>query len=371
MTARWLVPALVALTVAVPARADAAAQCATPAGVYRDNVGWAQKLVDPARIWPLADGSGQVVAVVGTGVDKTNAQFGSDQIPSTVDDCDGRGTFAAGIVAAKPNAATTFTGIAPGAKISAIRYTQATDGSGGDGPDPDALATAITEAIRDGATVVLVAVPASRSSRALDTAVAGALARDVVVVSPAAGTEAGVRSYPTALPGVVAVGAHDRAGAPVQAESGAYLSIAAPGADLVSTSAGADGELGHRWGITDPTFSAAYVAGVVALLRAYRPALEPADVLDRLIATASRPASGARDERLGWGTLNAYAAVADELPGGAAEPLSAGFAAPETVGAPADRRPAGVLTILGVAMAALLAITLAVIRRGQARNWRA
>jgi hypothetical protein len=287
-----------------------------------------------------------------------------------VDDCDGRGTFAAGIVAAKANPATTFTGIAPGARILAIRYTQATDRSGDAGPDPDALAAAITAAVNGGATVVLVAVPASRTSQALAAAVARAVARDVVVVSPAAGTEAGARSYPTALPDVVAVAARDRAGAPVQEESGAYLSLAAPGADLVSTSAGADGELGHRWGITDPTFSAAYVAGVVALLRAYRPALGPAEVLDRLITTASRPPSGSRDDRLGWGTLNAYAAVTADLPAGPAQPPDAAFVATEPVGAQEDRRPAGALTVLGVTMAVLLAIGLAVIRRGRARNWR-
>jgi membrane-anchored mycosin MYCP len=371
MNPRLLVLALITLMVAVPARAGASAQCATPAGVYRDSVGWAQKLVDPARIWPLADGSGQVVAVVGTGVDATNAQFGPTQILSAVDDCDGRGTFAAGIVAAQADSATTFTGIAPGARILAIRYTQATDQSDDAGPDPDALATAITAAVDDGATVVLVAVPALGTSRALTAAVAAALARDVVVVSPAAGTEADARSYPTAQPGVVAVGAHDRAGAPVQAESGAYLSLAAPGADLVSTSAGADGELGHLWGITDPAFAAAYVAGVVALLRAYRPALSPAEVLDRLTTTASRPPSGTRDARLGWGILNAYAAVAAELPAGAAQPPIAPFVATESVDVQPDRRPAGALTVLGVALAALLAIALVVIRRGQARNWRA
>jgi membrane-anchored mycosin MYCP len=365
---RTVASALVALAVCVPGKAEAAARCAEPAGVYRDTVGWAQKLVDPARIWPLADGSGQVVAVVGTGVDASNAQFGPVQVGSTVDDCDGRGTFAAGIVAAQANPATTFTGIAPRARILAIRFTQTTDGP--DDPDPDALATAITEAVDGGATVVLVAVPASRTSRALAEAVAGAVADDVVVVSPAAGTEAGAHSYPTALPGVVAVGALDRSGAPVQAESGPYVSLAAPGADLVSTSAGTGGALGHRWGVTDPTFSAAYVAGVVALLRAYRPELGPAEVLDRLVSTASRPPSGSRDDRLGWGTLNAYDAVAAVLPAGAARPPADAFVATESVGARKDHRSAGTLTVLGVALAALLATAIAVIRRGRARNWR-
>jgi membrane-anchored mycosin MYCP len=370
MSARLLALALVTLVVSAPARADASAQCATPSGVYRDKVGWAQKLVDPERIWPLTDGSGQVVAVVGTGVDTTNAQLGSDQDQSAVDDCDGRGTFAAGIVAARPDPATTFTGIAPGAGILAVRYTQTTDRSDNAGPDPDALAVAITEAVDGGATVVLVAVPAVRTSQALAVAVDDALARDVVVVSPAVGTESGVSSYPTALPGVVAVAAHNERGEPVQTEAGDYLSLAAPGADLVSTSAGAGGELGHRWGVTDPTFAAAYVAGVAALLRAYRPELSPSEVSERLTTTASRPPSGKRDDRLGWGVLNAYGAVAAELPAGAAPPPNAPFVPVEPVAAQQDRRPAGVLTILGVVLAAVLAIGIGVVRRGRMRNWR-
>src|SRR6476469_4092469 len=90
-----------------------------PAGVYRDAAGWAQRLTDPARIWPLTNGAGALVAVLGTGVDAGNTQFARGQVVagSDGDDCDGRGTFAAGIVAARPNPSTTFTGMAPGASV--------------------------------------------------------------------------------------------------------------------------------------------------------------------------------------------------------------------------------------------------------------
>jgi hypothetical protein len=359
-----------------PAPAMAAAQCATAAGVYRDGISWAQRLTDSERIWPLTDGSGQLVAVLGTGVDQTNAQFGQGQVMPGSDgaDCDGRGTFAAGVVAARRDSSTTFAGMAPGVKILALRYTQSTgNGTSADGPDPDALAGTIDRAVDAGASVILIVVPTPRSSPHLDAAVRNALSRNVVVVSPAVGDKPEARSYPTSLPGVIGVGAHDRAGLPLQAESGPHLAIAAPGNDLVSTSAGTSGKLGHRWAVNDPAFAAAYVAGAAVLIRGYRPTLNPAQVQERLTLTANRPPSGTRDDRLGWGILDVQAAVTAET----AVPASTTTNPPAPVipaAAPAKPPPhqrlPGLLAVLGVALAGLAVVAVAVIRRGRSRGWR-
>ncbi|MEE6261340.1 S8 family serine peptidase [Plantactinospora sonchi] len=356
---------------------DAAARCATPAGVYQDAVGWAQRLTDPSRVWPLTDGAGQLVAVLGTGIDVDNPQFGSEQVVAGSDrtDCDGRGTFAAGIVGARPDPATTFAGVAPGARLLALRYTGTTDGGAGaaDGPDPDVLADAVRRATEAGAGVILVVVPAARSSRALADAVRDALADDIVVVAPAVADRPGLRSYPTALPGVLGVGAHDQAGAAVQDEAGEHVTLAAPGGDLVSTAAGGKGRVGQRWGVSDPAYAAAYVAGTVALVRAYRPGLSPAQVRDRLTATANRPPNG-RDPRLGWGVLDVAAAVTAELPP-AAVGQAAAVPGSVTPAAGPERPPArprlpGVLALLGLAGAVLAGLTATVVGRGRARGWR-
>jgi membrane-anchored mycosin MYCP len=373
MTAGRLVAVGVLLAVFAPQSAAAAAQCATPAGVYRDGVGWAQRLTDPARIWPLTNGAGQLVAVLGTGVDAGNAQFAAGQVVPGSDgtDCDGRGTFAAGIVAARPDPTTTFTGMAPGAAVLGVRYTETmTSGTGGDGPDPDALAEAITRAVTAGAGVVLVVVPSRRDSPALGLAVRDAVARGAVVVSPATGDQPGMRSYPTSLPGVVGVGAHDRAGAPVQQESGDHVAVAAPGDGLVSTAPGTAGRPGHRWGVKEPAFAAAYVAGAVALMRAYRPELAPAQVLARLTATANRPPGGGRDPRLGWGVVDVPAAVSAELPEVSqvtAPPTTVAPAAGPVPPAPRPRLP-GVLALLGLAAAALAAVTAMVTTRARSAD---
>jgi len=372
--ARLLVAIGVLMAVTPPAAAAAVRQCAVPAGVYRDAAGWAQRLTDPARIWPLTNGAGALVAVLGTGVDAGNTQFARGQVVagSDGDDCDGRGTFAAGIVAARPNPSTTFTGMAPGASVLADRYTATMTDSGNDGPDPNALASAIDRAADVGARVVLVVVPAWRDSPALDTAVREAVARGVVVVSPATAGQPGFRSYPTSLPGVVGVGAHDRNGAPVQVESGDYVALAAPGEGLVSTSAGAGGRPGHRWGVKDPAFAAAYVAGAVTLMRAYRPELSPAQVLSRLTATANRPPGGGHDPRLGWGVLDVPAAVSAELPSmstRATPPRTVAPAAAPVAPVPHSRLP-GALALLGLVAAVLAAVTATVVtqaRKGTGR----
>ncbi|HEX6351955.1 S8 family serine peptidase [Actinophytocola sp.] len=359
---------LIALGVLLVApQVGVAAQCATPGGVYREGVGWAQRLTDPTRIWPLTNGAGQLVAVLGTGVDAGNAQFAPGQVVAGSDgaDCDGRGTFAAGIVAARQDPATTFSGMAPGANVFAVRYTETTDQSGRAGPDPNALAEALDRAVAARAGVVLVVVPSLVSSPPLEDAVRRAVAAGVVVVSPAVGDQPGIRSYPTSLPGVVGVGAHNRAGAPMQAEAGDYVSIAAPGDGLVSTAAGTGGQLGHRWGVKDPAFAAAYVAGAVVLVRAYRPGLRPDEVLARLTATANRPPGGGHDPRLGWGVLDVPAAVSAELPVGSRGVVSPATVEPAAAPTPAVARPRlpGVLALLGIGAAVLAVVVAGVLSR--------
>jgi hypothetical protein len=363
-----------------PAHADAG--CATAKGVYKQGTPWAQQLLDPQRIWPLSDGTGQIVAVIGTGVDAANTQFapgqvlpGADLLPgaaahaSADSDCDGRGTFAAGLVGAQASPSTTFAGLAPGVRLLPVRYTQST-GGGAQAGDPARLATAIRTATAAHAGVILVVVPATADSARLRSAVADAIRGGAVVVSPAAAGQAGAHSYPTADPGVIGVGSVDAHGAAQQPETGALL--AAPGANLVST---APARTGHAWGVTDPQFAAAFVAGAAALLRAYRPELTPAQVVTRLTGTADHPATAGRDARLGWGVIDPYLALtstrsvdaaASNAP--AARPRRIGPAAAPARRSRPDRWP-GVLAIIGLAAAATAGLAAAAVRRGWARRW--
>jgi hypothetical protein len=377
-----LLVALLVPVVATGASAVADPQCATPKGVYAGPPPWAQNLLDPARIWSMSNGSGVLVAVLGTGVDPGNAQFSAGQVLPEIDllaggpgapDCDGQGTFAAGIVAAQTNPATTFAGLAPGVRILPVRYAQS--GTPAGGGDPNLLATAIDKAVAEGAGVILIMVPADTDSNTLQLAVQNANAAGDVVVAPAVGDQADATSYPTATPGVIGVGALGQTGLAVQQEAGSYIAVAAPAANLVGTAAGARGQLGQSWPVTAPAYAAAYVAGAVALLRSYRPMLDPAQVGTRLILTASHPGSTGHDPRLGWGVLNAYAALSTDLPANAVAPTigASGRVAPRTQ-APAKQSSltegiVGLLVLLGIGLVGIIVAVLTALRRGRARGW--
>lgn len=365
-------------------RAGADPACAGPQGVYTGPAPWAQDVLTPAKEWPLSNGSGVQVAVLGTGVDPGNAQFAPGQILPEIDllagapsapDCDGSGTFAAGLVGAQPNSGTSFAGLAPGARILPVRY--AATGSPAGGADPDQLAIAIGRAVTAGSGVILITVPAGSDSNSLELAVQNATAQGDVVISPAVGTAPTATSYPTATPGVIGVGGIGQTGLAVQAESGTYIALAAPAANLVGTSAGARGQLGERWPVTGPAYAAAYVAGTVALLRSYRSALDPAQISTRLILTASHNGGVGHNPRLGWGVLDPAAALSSDLSPDAVAPTIGGLpntathpaansATPGSTGFPLRR--IGLFMLLGLGLVAAVVAVLASVRRGRSRR---
>jgi membrane-anchored mycosin MYCP len=361
-----------------------AAGCAQPTGVYADETPWPQKLLDPARVWPLTAGAGVSVAVLGAGVDANNAQFAQGQVRAGIDltgarqpattDCDGRGTFAAGIIAARVSTATIFSGVAPDARIIPIRYTH-TAQQGAATSDPNLLAAAIQSAVGAGAKVICVVAPSATDSPALHAAVAKARAADAVVVSPVATAQSsnGAPTYPTTDDLVLSVAAIGADGGAVSTQTGDYVDVAGPGKGLVGLAAGTGRKLGHVWPVDDPAFAAAYVAGVIALVRSYRPNLSAAQVVQRIERTATRTAAGARDPRLGWGVVDAYAAVSAEGMDGATSAVATApqRVQPARVAAMTRQDEATAATAIGgLVLSVTLALGVAVIRRGRSRGWR-
>ena len=344
------------------------AACAQPTGVYALAVPWPQRLLDPERIWPLTTGVGVTVAVLGTGVDAAQPQFASGQVrPGMVvrgagratADCDGRGTFAAGLVAAQSTGESTFAGMAPGARILPVKFTETTD-RGPAGADPDALADAIDAATDAGAGVIYVAVPTTVDSDRLRAAVARAIAADAVVVaSVAAGgsSASDATAFPASDPAVLSVGAVDPGGKTITSGG----DVSAPGAGLVSLAAGSSGTAGHVWPVDDPVYSAAFVAATAALVRAYRPDLTGAQVVARIERTAA------------GGMVDPYAAVtAEGIDGVVATASAVGIVAPAPPDSPAARDIRAAATAFGVLLAAAGAVVVAlVLRRARSRGWRA
>lgn len=124
----------------VPAGAGNAAlrtapACATALAPVRPVAAlpWPQQRYDPARLAPLANGTGVTVAVVDSGVDRVHPQLagrvlaGTDLLDAGGDgrrDCAGNGTGVASIIAAAPRPGVAFHGLAPGARILPVRVSE-------------------------------------------------------------------------------------------------------------------------------------------------------------------------------------------------------------------------------------------------------
>ncbi|WP_410663442.1 type VII secretion-associated serine protease mycosin [Amycolatopsis sp. lyj-84] len=297
-------------------------ECLPPPQETAVRTPWPQHMLQPQQVWPLSKGEGVTVAVVDTGVDAANAQFGgrvsagADVTANGAanDDCLGHGTFVAGIVGAAPVAGSGFAGVAPAVTILPIRVATTMDNDKAGSLTPKRLADGIRRAVDGGAGVINVSAGTTDQSPELAAAVLYAEQRNVVVVASVANEkEQGVKAtYPAAFPSVLAVGAVDSAGAHVETSAVArYVGLAAPGKDVISIGPGGPG----HWQGSGTSYAAPFVAGTAALVRAYHRDLDAAGVRDRLRATAIPPAAAVPDPALGWGTVDPVAAVTEVLPG--------------------------------------------------------
>ncbi|MGL5859206.1 MAG: S8 family serine peptidase [Angustibacter sp.] len=379
---------LVASSAGVASQPAAAApsRCTEPGFIHQTEVPWALERLAPQRGWPLSHGDGVLVAVIGTGIDASNAQFAPKQVrpgasmigggPASTD-CDGTGTFVAGLIAARPDPATTVVGLAPGADLLPVRVMQSRENQPALA-EPDDAARGIEYAIKQDADVIVVYAAVARDSTALKRAVKNAQKAGAVVIAggwsvPNSTTDRPATLAPCSYPGVIGVAAVDPNGTAAEGScSEKDVDIAAPGVDLISTSSGADGKLGHISAIGGglPGLAAGYVAGAAALVLGYEPGLSPAQVQDRLLRSATRGPTGGRDGQLGWGIVDPYAALtvttrdpsAPPAPGQSITPL-------DLPPPPPSRRPLLVALAIGVGALGVGAgaATLALAHR---RRWR-
>lgn len=357
----------------------AVASCANlPATTLDHAVPWAQRMLGFERAWPITEGAGVTVAVVDSGVDASQPFLRGAVLPG-VDivhgsgpasiDCDGHGTFIAGIIAGRQLAGFGFAGVAPRAEILPIRQAN----SAGQGTALT-LAEGIRAAVDRHASVINVSVVTGQPTLALAQAVRYALARNVVIVAAAGNdfSQGNAVQYPAGFPGVLAVGAVDASGQrAVFSEAGPNVSVVAPGTDLLGPGAGGVGLVSSAGGTS---FATAFVSGVAALVRSYYPDLTAAEVISRIEATADHPPGPLPTAGLGWGIVDPYAAVTAVLPGPAGSPpppTEAGYVPPPPPARPGSA--AGDLAIGtaagGSALAVGILLAAGVLRRGRQRRW--
>lgn len=373
------------------ARLTGVGECTYPMKPYKPRP-WPLQRVVLDELWRDTKGEGVRVAVIDTGVDDVNPQLkgavdkkrgldllGEGKHKDPTADAVGHGTKAAGIIAARPHDDTGFVGLAPAATIIPIRQNDEKQ-SGTD----QTLAHAIDHAIAQQVGVINISQDTIKkpSKGDLAAAVEKARQKDIVVVASAGndGADGKLRNtYPAAYDGVLAVAASDRNDERAYfSQSGDFVGVAAPGVDVVSTV-----PKGGQCVDNGTSFSAPYVAGVAALIRAKCPKWDEQQVVAQIEQTAERTVNG-RDPYVGWGVVDPVRAVNDADPEhpidhvtadnhDAAHHAPAPDAAPLTLGETAHEREERLATyVVGVA-AVLVAIVVgaAVVVRDWNRRHRA
>jgi len=171
---------------------------------------------------------------------------------------------------------------------------------------------------------------------------------------------------------VLSVGAVDNTGAAISKSlAGPWVATAAPGVGIMGLSPQTGGPVnayppirpGEKnmpiWGTS---FSAAYVSGVAALVRAKYPGLSAHQIINRIVQTAHNPPRGV-DNQVGYGVVDPVAALTFDVPPGDRLPPTAHsrIITPAAPPPPPDHRARNValmfaaVVMAGVGAAALIA----------------
>lgn len=356
-------------------------QCAFPNGKYPGRP-WSLQRVLLDELWSQSTGKGMRVAVIDTGVDVTNPQLtdavdvksGRNFLPKNLRDDDGNpiergkengttdtvghGTKVAGIIAARPVKGTGFVGLAPDATIIPIQQNDA-EGNG----DVGTLTDAIRYAVQAGAHVINISQDTTRpmtSTSDLKLAIDQALARKIVVVASAGNDGLGgnvKETYPASYEGVLAVAASDRNNERAAfSQSGEFVGVAAPGVDMISTV-----PKGGHCSDNGTSFSAPYVAGLAALIKAKHPDWTARQIVAQIEQTAERTTAG-HDRLVGWGVVDPVRALTQDEHAIESPNPQTGMGKPEAptpakfqIGETAEERNARLATYVAVGAVVLVA----------------
>jgi subtilisin family serine protease len=307
---------------------------AARADSIRNNQQWVLNMMNVPAAWQLTEGAGVKVAVLDSGVDPyvsdltgsviTGPDYTGVDTSSADPDWGVHGTWMASLIAGHGHdgGVDGIIGIAPQAQILSIRVIP-------DRADPhydayerepetriqQSLADGITYAVRHGAKVISMSIGYGAPSAAVRKALQFAYSRGVVVVASAGnsggsadidGAGQSPESFPADYPGVISVGAVGPNGTVANFSSdNLSVQVAAPGVSVP-----AQGRDGQYWWVSGTSPACALVAGVAALIESLYPSLAPDLVTSALTSTTTnRPAHG-YDSAVGFGIVDAAAALA-------------------------------------------------------------
>ncbi len=241
----------------------------------------------------LVSGRGVKVAVIDTGIEvdhpdlqgriagKANFVKGGEQTFSQ----EHHGTAVAGVIAARANNQEGIFGIAPEAKVLAIKSCrEQPPGSQQALCTTWALAKGLDYAILQGAHILNLSLGGPQDPL-LSRLIAKAVDRRIVVVAAALHEGDHGIGFPASLHSVIAVLASDMQGhVRLSAESQRNMLLAAPGVDILTTTPSGAYDL-----FSGSSLAAAHVSGTAALLLERAPNLSPAQ-LQALIQNTAGPA---------------------------------------------------------------------------------
>lgn len=328
--------ALAAALVAVSAVLTAAAPAPTPQVDPVRNMEYWLTEYGISDAWKTTKGAGTTIAVIDTGIGRGPKELDGAVVGgadfSGVGTADGRtpvgdddrnhGSWVASLAAARGTGGDAgMVGVAPEADLLSLSIGF---GDTASVPFVDQVAEAIRWAVDHGADVINLSFTTNTLDwdRSWDDAFLYAFDHDVVVVVAAGNRESGTDEVgaPATIPGVLTVGGVDRKGRASSTAStqGITIGVSAPSEELLGVSPNDD------LVIWDGTSGAApIVAGVAALVRSAHPDLDAANVINRIIRTAT-PSD--REKKVpnalyGYGLINAAKAVSAPVPAVSANPM--------------------------------------------------
>jgi type VII secretion-associated serine protease mycosin len=369
----------------------------------RDAQQWVLNLLGAEQAWPVSRGAGVTVAVIDSGVNPsvpdltgsvtTGRDYTGVRTRMSNSGWGQHGTWMASLIAGHGHdgGGDGIIGVAPRARILSLRVITDPADPGyhryqheGSARVQQSLASAIRSAVDRGAGVISMSIGYGGPSEPVRSALQYAYDKNVVVLASAGNsgrsdqTSHAPYSFPADYPGVLAVGAVNAVGAPARFSSdNISVQLAAPGVNVP-----AQGRDGAYWLVSGTSPACALTAGVAALIKSAYPRLPAAQIESAMTSSTRNRPRGGYDDSVGFGTVNAPAALAAARRLAHAKPVTAGLAASVNFGggraaappAPVAKRGPGLLVLFvllaltSLALATAAGTRIVVLRRFRARS---